>query len=404
MSAPEVINPVNSSRVFALLFVCLVAIGMGQTVVFAVLPALAREVHLSEIQTGMIVSMSSIVFFIGSRYWGRQSDIKGRRPILLIGLIGYTVGTCLFASVFLLGLSGFIMGLPLFFSLVLARMAQSTVMSATPPSSTAYAADLTDFKNRAAGMGKLGAANNMGAILGPVAGKLVVYGLLVPFYAIAVVTGFCAFLVWKFLPEPTRQITNVDEIPSLSFFDPRYRGFLITSTTMFVAFSAVQQVLGFQLIDTFQLSSAQAIERFTDSMLVMAIMSLFAQFVLVQRLAWSPLTLLRIGVPFLLAGFAVLSNATDTWQFSLGMGLMGLGMGLAGPGFTAGASLSVSSREQGALAGLTTACPALGFFFGPTIGTYLYSIQPQYPYIFTLCILSVLTIYVMFLRIAVDNK
>ena len=66
----------------------------------------------------------------------------------------------------------------------------------------------------------------------------------------------------------------------------------------------------------------------------------------------------------------------------LSMLILGLGMGLAGPGFMAGASLAVSSQEQGAVAGVAGSCPPLGFTIGPLLGTYLYSIDGVLPYWF----------------------
>jgi MFS family permease len=66
----------------------------------------------------------------------------------------------------------------------------------------------------------------------------------------------------------------------------------------------------------------------------------------------------------------------------LAMGILGLGMGLAGPGFMAGASIAVSSEEQGAVAGIAGSCGPLGFTVGPLLGTYLYSIDGALPYWF----------------------
>ena len=85
--------------------------------------------------------------------------------------------------------------------------------------------------------------------------------------------------------------------------------------------------------------------------------------------------------------FALLIPADSLPLFALSMGFMGLGMGLCGPGFTAAVSLSVSAREQGAAAGITTAVPALGFIVGPLAGTALYQINPHYPYVLTTLIM-----------------
>jgi MFS family permease len=65
------------------------------------------------------------------------------------------------------------------------------------------------------------------------------------------------------------------------------------------------------------------------------------------------------------------------------MAVLGFGMGLAGPAFMAGASLAVSSDEQGAVAGVAGSCGPLGFTIGPLLGTALYQLDGRLPYLVT---------------------
>mgnify|MGYP001989458691 CR=1 FL=1 len=104
MTAPTTATTPRRARY--LLFAALVAVGMGQTIVFAVLAPLGREVGLSEVQVGGIIAGSSIMFFFASPVWGRVSDRWGRRRVMLVGLFGYTAGTLVFASVFQAALAG----------------------------------------------------------------------------------------------------------------------------------------------------------------------------------------------------------------------------------------------------------------------------------------------------------
>ena len=84
------------------------AMGFAQTVLFAILAPLGREVGLVEVQIGAIISSSSLTLFLVSPFWGRASDSWGRRKVLLIGLFGYSFGTVMFASVFQAALLGFL--------------------------------------------------------------------------------------------------------------------------------------------------------------------------------------------------------------------------------------------------------------------------------------------------------
>ena len=124
---------------------------MGQTVIYAVMPALGRELGLDTIQLWLpffeqswqpgklaITSLSAItalVFALVAPYWGRRSDSLGRKSVILIGLLGYTLGTLLFNLVAYAGFQGLITGGMLWLLLVLARVVHAAIMSATFPSS-----------------------------------------------------------------------------------------------------------------------------------------------------------------------------------------------------------------------------------------------------------------------------
>ncbi len=114
----------------ALMF-SLVAIAIRQSLVFAILPPLGREVGLAEIQITSIIAFSAFVFGVVSPYWGRYSDRVGRKRVILIGLSGYTVGTIAFASLFQAALLGILSGMTLYILVLVFRCAQSVIMSAS---------------------------------------------------------------------------------------------------------------------------------------------------------------------------------------------------------------------------------------------------------------------------------
>jgi MFS family permease len=93
-------------RAIALLFVCLIGNGIGQTLMFAILPPLARDLGLSEFQVGSIFAVSATIWVFSSAYWGAKSDRMGRRPVILIGLAAFGISTLSFASVMSFGLWG----------------------------------------------------------------------------------------------------------------------------------------------------------------------------------------------------------------------------------------------------------------------------------------------------------
>ncbi|MBT4090254.1 MAG: MFS transporter [Deltaproteobacteria bacterium] len=387
-------KPLNANRALLILTIGTLSIAMGQSLVFALLPPLGRDLGLQEMQIGSIVTFSSLIFFISSPKWGRRSDHMGRKPVILIGLVGYTIGTVIFASIILMGLKAIISGLVVYIALVLARMGQSAVMSATPPGAGAYVADITSNQNRTSGMGKLGAANNIGTILGPgIGGALAVFSLLVPLYFAAVVTGISAIFVWRMLPKSPQIIKEPGDVKKLSYFDSRYFAFVVVGFIMFMSFSVVMQTAGFYFQDKLGLNGKETAQSLGLGMMASAIMSLFAQGVIVQFLNWRPLRLIIGGMPIILVSFLGLIFSENLIHLVISMAVMGLGTGMAGPGIFAGSSLTVSSEEQGSLAGLMSSCPPLGFIIGPMIGTGLYSLGPLYPYIFISIIFVPLIIF-----------
>ena len=130
-----------SRHQLTVLILALMATGMGQSLVFAILAPLGREVQLNEIQITSIIALSALIFGVAAPRWGRFSDRVGRKPIIITGLIGYTLGTVLFTSVFYAGLTGVLSGTVLYIVLLVTRCCQSVIMSATGPASAAYAAE-----------------------------------------------------------------------------------------------------------------------------------------------------------------------------------------------------------------------------------------------------------------------
>lgn len=393
MDADSTARPAGRRRSFMVLFACLVAVGMGQTVVFAVLPPLGREIGLAEIQVGAIVSASSIAFFLASPVWGRISDRRGRKQVLLIGLIGYSLGTLLFASGFHAAMIGVLAPTSAFVFLTLARMAQASVMSATPPAASAFVADLTDASDRTRGMGGMGAANNLGAIIGPaVGGLLATLSLLLPLFFAAAMTLIAAVAAWWLLPEPGCR-APAERRERLRFTDRRILPFVTVGVLLFMGFAVAQQTLAFRFQDLLALSGQETARLFGLAMMTAAALSLTAQGLIVQRMDLAPLTLLRSALPILIVAFVLLTLANGRPALFVGMGMMGFGMGLAAPGFLAGASLAVSQDEQGSVAGVTAACPPLGFTIGPLLGTALYQLDPHLPYLVTTVLYVPLAIF-----------
>lgn len=381
-------SPTETSPAFStvyakrILLVSLVSVGMGFTVLFPVLAPLGREIGLSEIQITTIISASGLIVFLASPLWGRQSDLWGRKRVMLIGIFGVSLGTTLFTATLHTGMTGMLTGTTLFVALIVTRMLHATVMAASMPAANAYMADITSTENRTKGMGAAGAANNLGSILGPAVAGLAFISLLAPLWIMAAVAFLNALFVWRFLPDPPRHQAPVRQ-KRLKYSDRRILPFVIVGVLMFTGMGMVQQTIGFRMQDALNLDAAATAQSVGVAMMLSAACSLLAQAVIVQRLTIAPFNLLRLAMPLLIVAFVLMATTTSQLSLTLAMGVLGLGMGLAGPGFMAGASLAVPPEEQGAVAGVAGSCGPLGFTIGPLTGGALYQVAPQLPYALT---------------------
>ena len=361
---------------------------------FALLAPLGREVGFQEIQIGLIITCSSLVFTISSPIWGRTCDRWGRKPVLLLGQLGYTFGCLLFASIFLLGLQGVLTGLLLYLLAITSRVLMASLMSASPSAASAYIADTTTAGQRMAGMGRLGAARTLGAILGPaMSGLFAAFGLLAPLYIAAGVTLLSSLLLAVILQEPVRQYPAPAASARLKVFDQRYFPYILVGFVTFCAFSMMSQTIGFYFQDKFTLDGKTTAQVLGMGMMVSAMMSFIAQTWLARRVKMTPLRLMTLGLPVLIVGYAALLAAGSIALLIAAMGILGGGLGMVAPAYTAGASLSVGAEEQGAVGGLISACPAAGFVLGPMIGTSLYQINPAFPYACSALLMFPLLLY-----------
>ena len=379
----------------ALLLLGAVCAGMGQTIVFSVLPPLARELGLSDMKVGIIFMISAICWVTMGPRWGRLSDGGGRKPFIVAGLAGFAVSMLLFGSAVGFGLAGAISGLPLYLLLVLTRSFYGIVGSAGPPAAQAYIADRTSAADRTAGIASFSAAFGLGAMLGPGFGAAAsMFGKTTPFFAIAILAAAMAVAVFAYLPERTAPVRREKPV-TISVFDQRLRPFLIYGLVFGILNAIPIQTIAYYFIDALGFSTDAASRLVSFGLMGGAMASLFAQLVIVQRFRISPRTLLRIAPVLLALGHLLIWSAPHLGTVVLGMVLAGFGAGMAAPGFSAASSLAVDAKEQGAAMGLANAAGASGFIVAPILGFLLYGASPQAPYIFTMTLALLLLLFAL---------
>jgi MFS family permease len=378
-------------RALRLLFLCLVCTGIGQAMLFAILPPAAREIGLSEIQVSTIFVTSATIWVFVSPFWGRRSDVVGRRRIILIGLLGYALSMVLLATTIGLALDRMLPTALVWPLLIASRCVFALIGSGTGPASQAYVADRTTAGERTAGVALVNAAFGLGQTLGPATGAaFAVVGLLAPIYFAAGLAVLSAAVIWFYLPEgePVRRTREVGKA-ALRFHDRRILPFLLLATSVQAVQATTAITLAFFLQDTLGLSPDRTGQLAGIGFMALAGAGLLAQLVLVQRFRLTPSTMIHAGMPLALAAFVLISLEPPFAVDVAALAVLGVGLGLVRPGNAAGASLAVGADEQGAVAGMLGAIGVLGNVFGPLLGTSLYSLTPTAPFLLNAAIMAV---------------
>jgi DHA1 family multidrug resistance protein-like MFS transporter len=163
---------------------------LGFGMVMPIMPFYIESMGASATELGLLVAISPFIQLIASPLWGSVSDRRGRKPVLVVGLLGYGISMLLF------GLSTEL------WMLFVARGVGALLSAATMPTTMAYIGDSTSEQDRGGGMGALGAAMGLGMVLGPALGGLLgSASLSTPFFLTAAVCLLTLLLVLLFLPE-----------------------------------------------------------------------------------------------------------------------------------------------------------------------------------------------------------
>lgn len=367
--------------------------GMGQSVVFAVLPSLGRTIGLADRQVALIFLLSSILWVVFGPFWGRRSDRFGRKPFILLGLAGFSLSMFLFAGAIDLGLAGVLGGAGLYAMIIGARSIYGLIGSATPGAAQGYIAHRTSVEERTAGVAGFSAAFGMGAMLGPgLGGAASAIAPLAPLYAVAGLAAVMVVAIWVLLPERTAPIERAPRV-RLKLADRRIRPFLVFGLAFGMINAVLIQTIGFYIIDVLNFSTEDAPQFIGIGLMASAMASLFSQLVLVQRFRFPPHLLMRAGPALIFVGHGLIALSGDFGPIVFGLVLSGFGAGMAIPGFTAAASLAVGGDEQGSAAGWTNSASASGFIVAPIVGFSLYELTPQAPFILTAGLAALLAVF-----------
>ncbi len=422
-------------REFAVLFAVLLTVAAGNTALQTVLPAIARVIRIPDLLVAIIFSFSALLWTFSAPYWARQSDIRGRRRLMEVGVIGFGVSMFGCGIVILAGLKGLLVPLATFALFASLRSLFGIFGSASNPAAQAYVAARTSEAERTNALSTLSSAFGLGTIIGPAIAPLFIIGavgLAGPLFAFAAIAVLVLVAVRRWLPdddpthfpgvigagaaapasasrahgaaasEPTvsggatggsLQAAAVGRGPQLSWRDPRVLPFMIFGFCSGSIQAATGQALGFLIIDRLHGSALAAQQEIAIVFMAGAGATLLAQWGLIPMFRMTPPSLMRWGTGIAALGTAGVALSGDFYTLVIAFALSSLGYGFARPGFTAGASLAVSRHEQGGVAGAVTSVNGSCFVLAPAIGIGLYQVGATLPYFLGAGALVVLLVY-----------
>ena len=394
--------------IFVLIFVVSMAMAVGNTGLISVMPAIGRAIGISDHLVAAIFSLSALLWAISAPHWARVSDVRGRKPMMMLGLGGFVVSMLGCAVVVWAGLNALMAPFAVFAAFALIRGLFGVLGSATASSSQAYVADRTSARERTGALSALAGAIGMGTIIGPAVSPLLVFGVLGlagPMTIFAGIAAMIFLLVAVAIPRDRPPVLmlarkGVAE-PSAGakggamglWRDRRVGPYLIFGALSCCAQAINVYTLGFVIMDSLSLPAGQAQTSIGIAMSAGAVAGLVGQWVLIPWLRMSPRQLLRAGGVLALAGNLMTVFAHDIWALSLGYVVLTLGFAFCRPGFTAGASLAAREDQQGGVAGMVSSLSGGSIVVTPVIGVLLYEFAPAAPFVLNSVIMAGLVLY-----------
>lgn len=349
--------------------------GIGFSIITPIVPFLVQpyvsNLGNQAIAVTLLTSVYAVCVFFAAPALGALSDRYGRRPILLICLLGSTVGYLIF------GMGGAL------WVLFLGRIIDG-ITGGNISTLFAYFADITPREQRTKYFGWISAIAGIGGAIGPTLGGLLAkFGYSVPMYFVALITFLNLIYGILYMPEsldknnrlknitftrlnPFAQLINILSMKSL-------RRLLISAFLLWIPNGALQGTFSEFTMDTFNWSPVIIGLMFS----IMGIQDIISQGFIMPKLLkkFSDIQIVILGMISEIIGYGLIAASAIFSLYPLiiiGMFIFAFGDSIFGPSFNGILSKTGDASEQGRIQGGSQAIRSLATIIGPIVGGEIY--------------------------------
>jgi MFS transporter, DHA1 family, tetracycline resistance protein len=364
----------NKPLVVIFAAIALDAVGIG--LIFPILPRLLESVAHTQNTApiiGIMIALYAVMQFIFAPVLGALSDNLGRRPVLLISLVGAAINYVAMAFA------------PQLWMLLLGR-AIAGLTSANMSVATAYVTDISREDKRARRFGLFNAMFGAGFIVGPVLGGLLGdYWLRLPFIAAAALNAGNLLLALFILPESHTPARQKIDLAALNPLRPLRWVFsmkgLVPVVLVFFILAATGEAYGtcwaLWGFDAFQ---------WNGFWIGLSLGTFGACLTLAQAFLPGPATkylgernAVLVGIACACAALVAMAFAKQGWIVFVIMPVFALG-GIGTPAFQALATRQVDPARQGQFQGVLASAVSLASIVGPLVfSTFYFLVQKRWP-------------------------
>jgi MFS family permease len=349
-------------RALAFIFAAVFLDLLGAGLLLPIIPFYVRQFAPDALTVGLLALSFAAAQFLATPALGVVSDRVGRRPVLVLSVLGSGVAYLVF---------GFAHALWLLFA---ARIVDG-LTGGNISAAQAFIADVTAPHERAKNMGLIGAAFGLGFIFGPALGGLLAHiSLQAPAFAAGGLSLMTACFGYFVLPESLprgkrrrepirlRELNPAGQVGA-ALGRPELRPFLLALLAINFTLSGLQTNFAVFTLARFGLGPSENAYVFTMLGVVAALMQGVVMRRLVEKFPERPLA--GAGLALMTAGLLLLAGSSALWMVYAAVAVTAIGSGMAAPTLTGIVSRRVSGSEQGAILGANQSLNSLTRIFGP---------------------------------------